>query len=169
MNAHRIEVPCCIERTCAAWIKEGNLCLLEKYITALYGGDTKMIQIAGAYIVDILTSLALVGIIAGYILAIEGNTSPGEAGSQSNGGGVFRRKRSKTLVTAYIRPYDNYEEDDDMVTYKTLNDVPSWYKPAVQKAVDKDALKGTGSGEEINVSEDLCRTLTVLDRLGKLD
>lgn len=109
-----------------------------------------------------------VGKDAGYILAIEGNTSAGEAGSQSNGGGVFRRKRSKALVTAYIRPYDEYEEDNDVVTYKTLDDVPSWYKPAVQKAVDKGALKGT-SGEEINVSEDLCRTLTVLDRLGKLD
>ena len=109
-----------------------------------------------------------VGKDAGYILAIEGNTSAGEAGNQSNGGGVFRRKRSKTLVTAYIRPYDEYEEDNDVVTYKTLDDVPSWYKPAVQKAVDKGALKGT-SGEEINVSEDLCRTLTVLDRLGKLD
>ena len=55
-----------------------------------------------------------------------------------------------------------------MVIYKTLNDVPSYYKAAVQKAMDKDALKGT-SGKEINVSEDLCRTLTVLDRLGKLD
>ena len=55
-----------------------------------------------------------------------------------------------------------------MVIYKTLNDVPSWYKAAVQKVMDKDALKGT-SGKEINVSEDLCRTLTVLDRLGKLD
>lgn len=65
MNAHRIEVPCCIERTCAAWIKEGNLCLLGKYITTLYGGDTKMIQTAGAYAVDILAGLTLVGIIAG--------------------------------------------------------------------------------------------------------
>ena len=46
------------------------------------------------------------------ITAIEGNTSAGEAGSQSNGGGVFRRKRSKTLVTAYIRAFD--EEEDDM-------------------------------------------------------
>lgn len=55
-----------------------------------------------------------------------------------------------------------------MVIYKTLDDVPGSYKAAVQKAVDKDALKGTGSGE-INVSEDLCRTLTILDRLGKLD
>ena len=47
------------------------------------------------------------------ITAIEGNTSAGEAGSQSNGGGVFRRKRSKTLVTAYIRDLD-YNEVDDM-------------------------------------------------------
>ena len=59
------------------------------------------------------------------------------------------------------------EEDDDMNYYKTLDDVPSWYKDAVQKAVDKGALHGDGTG--LNVSEDLCRTLTVLDRLGKLD
>jgi len=105
---------------------------------------------------------------AGTITAIEGNTSPGDKGSQDNGGGVFRRTRSKSLVKAYIRPFDNYEEDDDMVYYKTLNDVPSWYKPAVQKAISKGALAGTG-GKEINVSEDLCRMLTILDRLGKLD
>lgn len=55
-----------------------------------------------------------------------------------------------------------------MTIYKTLSDVPGWYKPAVQKAVDKGALKGTGGGE-INVSEDLCRILTILDRMGKLD
>lgn len=110
-----------------------------------------------------------VGKDAGYILAIEGNTSAGEAGSQSNGGGVFRRKRSKSLVTAYIRPFEHYDfEEDDMVIYKTLNDVPVWYKPSVKKAVDKGALNGTGR-KEINVSEDLCRMLTVLDRMGKLD
>ena len=108
------------------------------------------------------------GAKTGTVTAIEGNTSPGEAGSQDNGGGVFRRTRRRALVKAFIRPYDNYEEDDEVVTYKTLNDVPSCYKAAVQKCIDKNALKGT-SNKEINVSEDLCRTLTVLDRLGKLD
>ena len=54
-----------------------------------------------------------------------------------------------------------------MVTYKTLDDVPDYYQDAVRKAVDAGALNGTGNGE-LNVSEDLCRTLTVLDRLGKL-
>ena len=59
------------------------------------------------------------------------------------------------------------EEDNEMVTYKTLDDVPDYYQDAVRKAVDAGALNGTGNGE-LNVSEDLCRTLTVLDRLGKL-
>ena len=59
-------------------------------------------------------------------------------------------------------------EEDEMVYYKTLDDVPSYYKDAVRKAIDKGALNGTGDGE-LNVSEDLCRTLTVLDRLGNLD
>ena len=54
-----------------------------------------------------------------------------------------------------------------MTYYKTILDVPTWYADAVQKAVDKGALNGTGNGE-LNVSEDLCRTLTVLDRLGVL-
>lgn len=62
-----------------------------------------------------------------------------------------------------------YEEgEDEMTYYKTINDVPASYKPSVQKAISKGALKGY-SGGIINVSEDLCRTLTILDRLGVLD
>ena len=61
----------------------------------------------------------------------------------------------------------NAKEDDDMTIYRDLKDVPSYYQTAVKKAMDKGALKGDGGG--LNVSEDLCRTLTVLDRLGKLD
>lgn len=49
----------------------------------------------------------------GTITVIEGNTSANEKGSQSNGGGVFRRKRDKSLVSGYIRPYD-FTEDETM-------------------------------------------------------
>lgn len=65
-----------------------------------------------------------------------------------------------------VRAMDE-EEDGEMVYYKTLADVPEYYRDAVAKAVDKGALNGTGNGE-LNVSEDLCRTLTVLDRLNQL-
>lgn len=62
----------------------------------------------------------------------------------------------------------NEQEDDNMTYYKTFNDVPDYYKAAIQKVMNKGALQGTGNNE-INVSSDFCRTLTILDRLGKLD
>ena len=83
---------------------------------------------------------------ASTITAIEGNTSSDDAGSQSNGGGVFRRKRSKSLVTAYIRPFNSYtfEEDEDMTgeeIYRKLQDylakqkAPDWAAAELEEAV----------------------------------
>lgn len=64
--------------------------------------------------------------------------------------------------------YLKKEEVHEMPIYKTLADVPAWYSLAIEKCIAKGAIKGTGDGR-IDVSEDLCRTLTILDRLGKLD
>lgn len=38
------------------------------------------------------------------LVCIEGNTSSGNAGSQSNGDGVYKRSRSYSLVMAVVRP-----------------------------------------------------------------
>ena len=38
------------------------------------------------------------------LLCIEGNTSPTNKGSQSNGGGVYQKKRSYAMVMAVVRP-----------------------------------------------------------------
>ena len=59
------------------------------------------------------------------------------------------------------------EEVDDMTYFKTLDEVPEYYRPTVEKLVEAGALKGAGGG--LNLSEDFCRVMTVLDRLGKLD
>lgn len=52
--------------------------------------------------------------------------------------------------------------------YKTLADIPDYFRPAIDKIVARGALQGTGNGE-FNVTYDFCRTITVLDRLGLLD
>lgn len=76
------------------------------------------------------------------VTAIEGNTSPGDAGSQSNGGGVYRRTRSKTLVTAYIRPFASEEERmtgkeiyDALNQYLSQQAVPDWAREELEEAV----------------------------------
>lgn len=87
------------------------------------------------------------------ITAIEGNTSAGDAGSQSNGGGVFRRTRSKALVTAYIRPFDNLDKEDDDMTGKEIYDelnkylrtqnLPDWAKAELDEAVKLGITDGS--------------------------
>ena len=64
-------------------------------------------------------------------------------------------------------PEPEPEKEDAMDYYKTLDEVPKYYRPTVEKLVEAGALKGTGNG--LNLSEDFCRVMTVLDRLGKLD
>ena len=44
----------------------------------------------------------------GQVETIEGNTSPSNAGSQSNGGGVYRRVRPRSVIAGFGRPaYSN--------------------------------------------------------------
>lgn len=55
-----------------------------------------------------------------------------------------------------------------LIMYQKIENVPEWAKPTVQKVIDKGALKGDENGD-LNLSNDLTRTLVILDRLGKLD
>ncbi len=102
---------------------------------------------------------------AGTITAIEGNTSAGDSGSQSNGGGVFRRTRGKKLVTAYIRPFNNYSFEEDDMTQEVFNemfksamdsyrkdlrdnDCGSWSEDARQFAISSGLFAGSGTAPD---------------------
>lgn len=52
--------------------------------------------------------------------------------------------------------HQNDEEEENMVKYKTIDDVPEWYRSEVQELMDAGALKGTGNGA-IDISEDVVR------------
>lgn len=47
----------------------------------------------------------------GTLVTIEGNTSRTDSGSQSNGGGVFRRVRKPSLVKGFARPVYSSEDE----------------------------------------------------------
>ena len=121
----------------------------------IFFGDSKSIWHTGI----------VVKVDGGFVHTIEGNAGNPSAVREC------RYAIGGKTIQGYGRPdwslVPEEKEDKDMVYFKTLADVPSYYKAAVQKAVKAGALNGDGDG--LNVSEDLCRTLTVLDRLGKLD
>lgn len=68
------------------------------------------------------------------------------------------------------------EDEDVAVIYEKLGDVPSSYRPAIQKLMEKGALVGYSNPDPnrlddnvINVSEDMCRVFSTLNNMGKLD
>jgi N-acetyl-anhydromuramyl-L-alanine amidase AmpD len=61
-----------------------------------------------------------------------------------------------TAFKEMLKQNDNDEEDENMVKYKTIDDVPEWYRSEVQELMDAGALKGTGNGV-IDISEDVVR------------
>lgn len=65
-------------------------------------------------------------------------------------------------------PLYKTKEDDEVETYRTINDVPQAYRPTIKKLVDNGWLKGTGGGN-LDVDRTYCRVMTTLDRAGKLD
>ena len=57
------------------------------------------------------------------------------------------------------------EEDDDVVRWKTINDVPEgFYRNEVQKLMDAGILKGKGNGE-IDITEDMLRCMIFCQRI----
>lgn len=58
-------------------------------------------------------------------------------------------------------------EEVEQMRYQTLEQVPAWATTTVQKLLDRDILQGTGDG--LNLSEDMTRMLVILDRAGTFD
>lgn len=48
--------------------------------------------------------------------------------------------------------------------YNTLEEVPESYQPAIKRLIHRGLLKGDGTG--LNLSEEMCRIFTILDRAG---
>ena len=97
-----------------------------------------------------------------YISAIEGNTS---SASDADGGAVERRARKFAQIVGAVRP--TYDKEVEKVRYNTVEECPSWAQKTIQKLVNKEYLNGTGEG--LDLSYDMVRTLVILDRAGNFD
>lgn len=95
------------------------------------------------------------------ITTVEGNTTPGLEGSQSNGGSVALKTRHPAQIVAVCRPQYQPEEKTDYDGH--------WAADSIRKAVRKGILNGYGDGT-IRPSEPVTRgqLAAILDRLGLL-
>ena len=98
-----------------------------------------------------------------------GRKLPGTAGSRT------WTKHGKLPWVDYTAQ-EHEKEDEYMPKYRTLKDVPEHYRPTIRKLMERGALRGEENPDPsslednlLNLSEDYCRVMTTLDRMGKLD
>lgn len=60
------------------------------------------------------------------------------------------------------------KEEDEMTIYKTLEDVPEWARPTVEKLLEKKYMVGEGNGV-LNLEHNMLRGLVVNDNAGLYD
>ena len=110
------------------------------------------------YGLDPLSDGVIIGHAEGHRRGVASNHADPEALWQQYGMGYtmdgFRRDVAETM-----NENDN-EEDDDMVRYNTIEDVPDWAQDTVRAMVDAGALGGVGGGN-LDLSMDMIRGLVV--------
>lgn len=105
------------------------------------------------------------------LTAIEGNTAEG---NDANGGMVMRRSRSLRLVAGAVRPRYEEEEEETVVRYAHLSDIPAKFRPVIEALMNAGVIQGDGSdpagnGDVIDLSHDQVRLLVFAHRGGAFD
>ena len=102
------------------------------------------------------------------VTAIEGNTA---VGNDTGGGAVMRRTRPLSQVVGAVRPvFEEETEEDDVVRYQYLKDVPDKHRPVIEALMKAEIVQGDGGDPAvIDLSHDQVRTLVFGYRGGAFD
>lgn len=119
-------------------------------------------QLCGVYGLDPLADGVIIGHAEGHRRGVASNHADPELLWNTYGMGYtmdgFRRD-------VYAEMHKNDEEDDeDMIRYNTIEEVPSWAREEAQRLIDRGALQG-GTDSRLDLSEDMLRTMIVCQRM----
>lgn len=105
---------------------------------------------------------------AAAVTAIEGNTA---VGNDTGGGAVMRRTRPLSQVVGAVRPvFEEETEEDDVVRYQYLKDIPDKHRPVIEALMQAEIVQGDGGDPAvIDLSHDQVRTLVFGYRGGAFD
>ena len=153
--------------SCGAFMRAAQAA--GRWVTSGYrAGDIVILDIPGNTVNTDHCGLVVTPLTTG-VRTIEGNTG---TGNDANGGEVMERTRPANWIVGAYRPI--YDEEDNVVRYTYLKDVPEKFRPTIEKLMDAGIIQGdgsdpTGNGDVIDLSHDQVRTLVFDYRGGAFD
>jgi hypothetical protein len=144
------------------WYREQGLVVDKRDIQI---GDILILNFSGTQDTQHCGLVVDKGKLAGTWYTIEGNTSPGEEGSQDNGECVALKTRYPAQIVAVCRP--TYKADDP----QPVDDISGhWAENAIRRAISRGLMQGYPDGS-FRPDQPVTRAelAVILDRLEKED
>lgn len=116
-------------------------------------------QLCGVYGLDPLADGVIIGHAEGHRRGVASNHADPEYLWRQYGMG-FTMDGFRRDVAAALAAKNTVEEDDDMVRYNSIDDVPGWAQDTVRALMDAGALGGVDGGN-LDLSMDMIRGLVV--------
>ena len=116
-------------------------------------------RLCGVYGLDPLADGVIIGHAEGHRRGVASNHADPEYLWRQYGMG-FTMDGFRADVAEAMNENDNEEDEDDMVRYNTIEEVPSWAQDTVRALMDAGALGGVDGGN-LDLSMDMIRGLVV--------
>ena len=143
------------------WYREQGLVVDKRDIQI---GDILILNFSGTQDTQHCGIVVDKGKLAGTWYTSEGNTTPGEEGSQDDGGCVALKMRSVKNVVAVCRP--QYKDDPQLVYDITGH----WAEKAIRRCMERGLLRGYPDGSfQPDKPVTRAELAVILDRLDKED
>ena len=132
-------------------------------ITGTYHAAVELfVQLCETYGLDPLADGVIIGHAEGHRRGVASNHADPEYLWNVYGMG-YTMDGFRMDVYAEMRKNDE-EDDEDMIRYNTIEEVPSWAREEAQRLIDRGALQG-GTDGRLDLSEDMLRTMIVCQRM----
>lgn len=119
-------------------------------------------QLCEMYSLDPLADGVIIGHAEGHRRGVASNHADPELLWNTYGMG-FTMDGFRQDVYAEMHKNDE-EDDEDMIRYNIIEEVPSWAREEAQRLIDRGALQG-GTDGRLDLSEDMLRTMIVCQRM----
>ncbi len=118
-------------------------------------------RLCGVYGLDPLADGVIIGHAEGHRRGVASNHADPEYLWRQYGMGYTMDGFRADVAAAMAVKNTDTDEEDDMIRYTTIDDVPGWARGTVKEMMDAGLISGTGGGN-LGLSDDMLRMLYIM-------
>lgn len=118
-------------------------------------------RLCGVYGLNPLADGVIIGHAEGHRRGVASNHADPEYLWNAYGMGYTMDGFRRDVAAALAAGNTDTDEEDDMIRYTTIDDVPGWARGTVKEMMDAGLISGTGGGR-LDLSDDMLRMLYIM-------